>query len=329
MEKTEISFAKGFYIDPNGQVTDTEGEIRNIYRNGDGYLGVSIRVENGGWVTMGLHRLLAITFIPQDREDRIHVNHIDGNVSNYALDNLEWVTVSENNIHSTLLRPDNKFGKLKCVNVKTGEIHSARNLHEASTICGLDYRDIWKAVKDNLIVDNWEFSYHGKVIIGYTGRGRSPIINELGQYAERSIRTRDIVTGEIRQYRSIAEAARTLGVSSSLIHHAIPKSDTTRFLLKQYQVAYHDEEFRNLTKEDVELAMSYGSKEVMAYNVVNKTFEFYESARQFHLTNGLSKKAVTVALKKNSMKQISNWIAVYKTEENYLELKNHLNGSSL
>jgi hypothetical protein len=46
-----------------------------------------------------LHRLLALAFI-ENIENKPFVNHIDGNKLNNTLDNLEWVTSSENNLHA-------------------------------------------------------------------------------------------------------------------------------------------------------------------------------------------------------------------------------------
>ena len=49
--------------------------------------------------TKTIHRLLALHFIPNP-ENKPEVNHIDGDKSNYLLNNLEWNTRSENHIHS-------------------------------------------------------------------------------------------------------------------------------------------------------------------------------------------------------------------------------------
>jgi hypothetical protein len=44
-----------------------------------------------------LHRLLALHFIPNDDpENKIHIDHIDRNKHNNNLNNLRWVTCSEN-----------------------------------------------------------------------------------------------------------------------------------------------------------------------------------------------------------------------------------------
>lgn len=46
-----------------------------------------------------VHRLIAIAFIPNP-ENKPEVNHKNGVYNDYRLDNLEWVTKAENQIHS-------------------------------------------------------------------------------------------------------------------------------------------------------------------------------------------------------------------------------------
>jgi hypothetical protein len=62
------------------------------------YLGVNL-YKNKKHKSRSIHRLVAEAFIPNP-ENKPEVNHIDGDPSNNNVENLEWVTPSENVIHS-------------------------------------------------------------------------------------------------------------------------------------------------------------------------------------------------------------------------------------
>lgn len=65
-----------------------------------GYLVVSLWKENKGTLKT-IHRLLAECFIYNDDPlQKRTVNHIDGNKTNNRLENLEWVSYSQNNKHA-------------------------------------------------------------------------------------------------------------------------------------------------------------------------------------------------------------------------------------
>lgn len=92
---------------PNYQIS-TLGKIYNIktkkYKKislgARGYPVVSLR-KDGKTYLRTIHILLGRAFIKNDDpEHKIQINHIDGDKTNYNLNNLEWVTPQENNLHA-------------------------------------------------------------------------------------------------------------------------------------------------------------------------------------------------------------------------------------
>lgn len=84
----------------------SEGDVRNDtterllkQRSDNEYKVVSLSIGNGIMKNKRVHRLVAESFIPNP-ENKMYVNYIDGIKYNNIVDNLEWVTPSENAIHT-------------------------------------------------------------------------------------------------------------------------------------------------------------------------------------------------------------------------------------
>ena len=88
-----------YYITPQGDVVNTKGKtLAYTVNKKTGYKTVSLWKNNLG-SSKTIHRLVALTYLTNPN-NLPEVNHIDGNKLNNHVDNLEWVTRSENMIHA-------------------------------------------------------------------------------------------------------------------------------------------------------------------------------------------------------------------------------------
>jgi len=95
---------KTYWVSNLGRFKNSFGVIMNNYKKPvSGY--ISVGIDN---ITYRLHRIVALTFI-ENPENKEQVNHIDGNKTNNAVSNLEWVTNQENQIHKFKTGLGNNF----------------------------------------------------------------------------------------------------------------------------------------------------------------------------------------------------------------------------
>lgn len=117
----DIKDFEGYYkISKNGTVYSmiNGGKAMTNQMGKVGYWYVKLR-RNGKRFHCNIHRALAIAFIPNPK-NKPQVNHIDGNRGNNSLENLEWVTASENVKHGF---SHNGRKACKTMTGKKGKLH--------------------------------------------------------------------------------------------------------------------------------------------------------------------------------------------------------------
>lgn len=101
---------KDRYVNNNGGMFLLKGKERKAYSNGLGYMQLTFKINNNV-IRKYVHVMVLESFY--NRPSELHeVNHIDHDKSNNNLDNLEWVTKSDNikkmiNFHG--IRKDKKY----------------------------------------------------------------------------------------------------------------------------------------------------------------------------------------------------------------------------
>lgn len=94
----DVKGFEGLYsVSSHGYVSNGRKSLKTYVIN-SGYQCLKL-VKGNTRKSVLLHRLIAEAFIPNPL-NKPEVNHIDGNKSNNAVSNLEWVTPSENKLHA-------------------------------------------------------------------------------------------------------------------------------------------------------------------------------------------------------------------------------------
>lgn len=140
-----------------------QGRIREFQKsiNGGGYEFVHI-YDKGKTRKMMVHVVVAKAFIPNP-EGKPQVNHKDGNKRNNRVENLEWVTQSENMLHAyrtglsentrkyarqhmreiSHLGVEKRMVPIKATNVETGEVRVYGTIKEACKDLGVLQWDVY------------------------------------------------------------------------------------------------------------------------------------------------------------------------------------------
>ena len=326
-ELTQIPNTQGYVASRDGAIIGPDGLPQSLYRNGDGYFTVCVLLNDGRFVTMGLHRVLALTFIPcpGDPKDYV-VNHRDLDIENYALSNLEWVTVEQNNIHAEL------FGE-EC-GVRVNLIASKDNVEsyfmsigDASAAMGVEPLEIWDSIKNQLPVKGVQFTYVKK--------GKKPKAIHSGNqwsagvsrpkefYQKKPIWIKDIDSGDIWKYESVTEAAKAFHVSNNHINFAICRPEKPRLFKSTYLVS-DTGKFPEISPAMVEARRASGGRTVVAYNLEEKFLLTFTSASTFIQQFGLSKKAITTALKQDRLIPKQGWVFLYGNDYNVRRLREYI-----
>lgn len=128
---------------PDYEITDTGIVISNKGRKPkqlkpsvtSGYLTVELRNKNKIKMCK-VHRLVAITFLDPPETPNLIVNHKDGNRLNNNVNNLEWISLSENSQHAINVL-QRKGSRVRCTNLLNGNEMFFNTIRECANYIGM------------------------------------------------------------------------------------------------------------------------------------------------------------------------------------------------
>ena len=139
------------YAIKSSKVTDVWREVKPVLCTATGYWLVTL-CHKGIRKNKRIHRLMMEAFVPNPLGKK-HVNHIDGNKQNNALNNLEWATPQENSQHAVINGLTEKAFEatrkaVQQCDLQTGAIIAEFNsIHEAGRQTGIAWQNISKVVR--------------------------------------------------------------------------------------------------------------------------------------------------------------------------------------
>lgn len=122
---------------------DKTGRIRKHTLTSHGYMIISFKKEDGSTKQIFVHRLMAMAFIPNP-ENKPFIDHINRDKSDNRLENLRWVTTSENQYNIDV----HERNKLQEKNIFFDKHHRGKQFCVSKKIEGKNCRTYFKTLEE-------------------------------------------------------------------------------------------------------------------------------------------------------------------------------------
>ena len=180
-----------------------------------------------------IHRLVAEAFLPNPN-DLPEVNHKDLNTANNRLDNLEWVSVSDNNLHKQANRAKSKPYKSKVQCLETKEIFDS--ISAAGRSVSADATQIVESIQAKRCCKGYTFVYVDATPENpeeYMQQAHAKYQNFHKRPNMKNARKVKIVETD-QEFDSIASAARFLNCDTATVSNRIKANKSFNGITLQF-----------------------------------------------------------------------------------------------
>lgn len=216
------NISTAYYITKDGKCynSNTGNYLKGQVNHKNGYLSYNLTLPDGRKKRCYAHRLVAIAYI-ENKYNKKEVNHIDGNKLNNCMDNLEWVSSSENKQHA-LKNELQKFDHVFCFSKDKKLVAEYLNIADAAAAAKISYSLIWQELHKEVKALSggfyWSFSPTLGKTIEYKNTGKAKVVYQY-----------DLNGKFIISYPSTGVAAKAIGGTPSHI------GECCRGKLKRYK----------------------------------------------------------------------------------------------
>lgn len=247
------------------------GKNHKLYTAKSGYVFTSL-YKNSESKRYSVHRLVADAFIPNP-ENLPQINHIDENKGNNCVENLEWVTCSEN------CKRKSVKGERKILQYdKNGNfIKEWNSIKEASENLNINYSTLQTAVSDNHFCSECFWRY-------FSENYPLKIEQKISTYCGRPIYQYDLQGNFIKEWNKIIDIEVQLKCDKSGINKVCREKNG--YTYKGFQWRYKDE----ILDPNINIGKSRvrkGIYKIDQYSLDNKFIKTWDNARKAALYLGI------------------------------------------
>lgn len=250
--------------------------------NPAGYVNYRLKDDSGYTYTFGRHRLLLFVFkYPGEIYKDLVSNHKNALKGDDRLDNLEWLTATENLEHAQTLGLMSFSLKISVKDCITGKIKDYKSIAECSRELNLSKDAIGYRVKSN---GNRVFpelkQYRLKSDLPWkTPNNYRFSASMYGN--KKSLRVRDVVTGEVYFYEKQNDFCLEAGISPACLTQRLSLKGQPVFPgFVQLKRADDNSEWRDIDDRFLELEKTTGSKCVVITSSVSNDVKIFTSVSE-------------------------------------------------